>query len=78
MDYLYSQLPEVVYNPEDLTGESPNGTIQLNIDNDERKITADVLKTPGVLRIKDLNVLSDNNEYIFDGSNDIYVEIAKF
>ena len=44
MNYLYSQLPEVVYNPADLTGESSNGTIQLNIDNKERKIIADVLK----------------------------------
>ena len=74
MDYLYGQLPEIVYDPADLSGKSPNGTISLNINNDKRELILDVLKTPGKLIIKD----PGNVEYSYDGSQDVAVDISKF
>ena len=74
MDFLYSELPEIVYDPADLTGSSFNGTVQLTIDNDKRAIDIGVLKTPGKLTILDPN----QNKYSFDGSVDTVIDISNF
>ena len=57
MDFIYSQLPEIVYDPAALTGISSNGTIDLKIDNDKRIIDAGV---KGSLTIIDPNSKNEN------------------
>lgn len=85
MDYLYGQLPEVVYDPADLKGKSTNKTTEVNIDNEKRTVDVNVLKTPGTLVITDPNTKVRDSKgnlssavYIFDGSNNIDVTFPEF
>ena len=75
MDYLYGQLPEMVYDPVDFTGVSGNGTVHLRIDSNKRIIEANVLRVPGTLQIVDLN---SGTTTTYDGSKDTVIEIPKF
>lgn len=75
MDYLYGQLPEMVYDPVDFTGVSGNGTVHLRIDSNKRIIEANVLKVPGTLQIVDLN---SGTTTTYNGSKDTVIEIPKF
>jgi hypothetical protein len=65
MDFIYGQLPEIVdemiYSP--VPG---NGTATVEIDNENKKIGVNVLKTSGALKI---NNPDTNIEY--NGSKDI-------
>lgn len=75
MDYLYGQLPEMVYDPVDFTGVSGNGTVHLRIDSNKRIIEANVLRVPGTLQIVDLN---SGTTTTYNGSKDTVIEIPKF
>ena len=81
MDFIYSQLPEIVYNPADLTGISTNGTVDLKINNEERIIDANVLKVPGTLTIIDRNSKNTDGSwgktYSYNGASSILVELPK-
>ena len=81
MDFIYSQLPEVVedmiYQP--LEGD---GTVKINIDNTNKTIEANILKTPGFLNINvlDLDIKGKEDQIIknsidFDGSIDKSIDI---
>lgn len=72
MDFLYGQLPELVYDPADLTGVSSNGTIDLKIDNSKRIIDASV---KGKLYLYDPNT-GVKAEY--NGANDVSFELPVF
>ena len=72
MDYLYSQLPELVYDPADLIGKSSNGTIDLKIDNNKREIDAQI---KGKLYLYDPNT---DTRVEYNGANDINFEIPIF
>lgn len=76
MDYLYAELPEIVYDPTNLTGTSPNGTVEVNVDNNKRVISATVIKTPHKLIVVDKN--NPDKLYEFDGSQDVEVTIPLF
>lgn len=69
MDFLYGQLPELVYDPADLTGVSSNGTIDLKIDNNKRIIDASVR---GKLYLYDPNT---NTKVEYNGSKDTHFEL---
>jgi hypothetical protein len=75
MDYLYAQLPDLIYNPAEFTGTSSSGTIKIDINNNMGVINANVLRTPGILRVKNYN--SDTVDIDFNGSADAYIEIPK-
>ena len=72
MDFIYGQLPEIVddmiYSP--VPG---NGTATVQIDNENKKIGVNVLKTPGTLKI---NNSETNIEY--NGSKDIQLNIPRY
>ena len=72
MDFIYSQLPEIVedmiYQP--LEGD---GTVKINIDNTKKTIEANVLKTPGTL-----NVNNVDSNIIFNGDEDKTLNIPKY
>ena len=72
MDYIYGQLPEIVddmiYSP--TTG---NGTATVLIDNENKKIGVNVLKTPGILTINNVD-----NTVDFCGSSNKILNIPKY
>ena len=73
MDFLYADLNEIV-DPLEYTAKETDGTIQLNINNNNRIISANVLRTPGQLTIS-----SGNDEVVqFDGSLNTTVHIPQY
>ena len=76
MDYLYAELPEIVYDPSDLTAKCLDGTINASVDNNKRVINLAVVKTPATLTVIDQN--NHDKVYEFNGSQPVEVTIPKF
>ena len=72
MDFIYGQLPEIVddmiYSP--VPG---NGTATVQIDNENKKIGVNVLKTPGTLKIN-----NSKTSIEYNGGKDIQLNIPKY
>jgi predicted nucleic acid-binding Zn-ribbon protein len=77
MDFLYSQLPEIVYNPADFTGISSSGTISLNIDNDKKIIDANIRGKLTIIDNNNQDASGGKLTYVYTGADDVLVNIPK-
>ena len=73
MDYLYGNLPEIV-DPCAYEVVDKDGTIRLQVDNDNRTISAQVIKTPGKLTIQQ----GKDKALVFDGKSDVSVNLSDY
>ena len=75
MDYLYGNLPEVVDPFAYEVIEKGDGTIKLQVDNDNRTISAQLIKTPGSLIIQKNK---EGDTLSFNGNSDVKINIPEY